>query len=67
MIREEAVDEAVRGGLDSNARERAIEEVWVIVDTLLEALCSEAGEKTNVKIGIRIRDTGLHGIQVVPL
>jgi hypothetical protein len=67
VVGEKSIYECVRSWLHRNTGEGAIEEVWIIIDTFLEALRSEGGEDIEMKVGICVRNTSLRSIQFVEL
>lgn len=67
VVCHEPVNEGVRSRLNGNAAEWPVEEVWVVVNALLEPLRTETRQNTKIEVRLGIRHTSLHGIEVLPL
>ncbi len=60
-------DSRVGSRLDSNASKGSVEEVWVVVDRLLEALGTKFGQDAEVVVCLGVWDIGLFVIQSLEL
>lgn len=67
VVCHESVSEGVRSRLNGNAAEWPVEEVPVVSDVLLEPFRAKARQNTKIELGLGIRHTSLHGIEVLPL